>query len=66
MRKTFKCAVKGCKERWTTDFAEYVRDLFFCPKHFDINWKTSEPYPGAWRDEEQFAYNHGLDKEGDL
>ena len=63
MRKTFKCQIRGCKERWTTDFAEYVRTPFYCSEHQDQNpVKTSELYPGAWRDEEQFAYNHGLDE----
>lgn len=62
MRKTFKCAVRGCKERWTTDFAEYVRAPYFCGEHIELNpVRTSEPYAGAWADEEAFAYNYGLD-----
>jgi len=58
--RTYKCAVKGCKVRWET--SGFIRLPFFCHEHIDQDpVTTSEAYPGAWRDEEQFAYNHGLD-----
>ncbi len=60
MSKSYKCAVKGCKVRWETK--GFINEPFFCHKHIDQDPRTtSEAYPGAWRDEEDFAYNHGIE-----
>jgi len=41
---------------WRVNFHEIAQ------AHFQ-DYRTSEPYPGAWRDSEVFAYNYGLDED---